>query len=43
MIGQSEAAKSSLEDITIVTKAQYNEVVLARALGGGGRGGPGPA
>jgi hypothetical protein len=31
MIGQSEAANSSLEDITIVTKAQYNE---AAAVGG---------
>ena len=29
MIGQSEAAKSSLEDITIVTKAQYNETAAA--------------
>jgi hypothetical protein len=34
MIGQSEAANSSLEDITIVTKAQYNETAAARAVGG---------
>ena len=34
MIGQSEATNSSLEDITIVTEAQYNETVPARAPGG---------
>jgi hypothetical protein len=34
MIGQSEAANSSLEDITIVTKAQYNETAAARVVGG---------
>jgi hypothetical protein len=37
MIGQAEAAKSSLEDITIVTKAQYNETAAARAVGRGSR------
>jgi hypothetical protein len=30
MIGQSEAANSSLEDITIVTKAQYNETAAVQ-------------
>jgi hypothetical protein len=35
MIGQAEAAKSSLEDITIVTKAQYNETAAAQAVGRG--------
>jgi hypothetical protein len=34
MIGQSEAANSSLEDITIVTNAQYNETAAAQAVGG---------
>ena len=37
MVGQAEAAKSSLEDITIVTKAQYNETGAAQAVGCGTR------